>query len=441
MERGYGGLSMEMSGWGRCVRIESKVSSFEGRRQLRRLLQDRGPCIVHGRGRSYGDSALSDRIIVSTRFDKFLHFNADSGELICESGVSLGEIVEVLLPRGWFLPVTPGTRFVSVGGAIASDVHGKNHHKDGCFSQFVLWLDLMLPNGEVAHCSRDENPELFRATCGGMGLTGVILETGLRLRRVESGLVRQHVVTCLNLDDVMGQFERHGGASYSVAWIDCLARGDHLGRSILFLGEHFESGRLEIRDRKHLRVPCDAPSVLLSRGSIALFNSVYYRRQASASMERLVSLDAFFYPLDRIQAWNRMYGAAGLLQYQVVLPRNSGRESLEVILARVANAGQGAFLAVLKLLGPENDNLLSFPMEGYTLAMDFKATRQAFDLLDELDPIVLDYGGRVYLCKDLRMGRETFRRGYPKWERFAEIRECYGLRDKFQSLQSRRLGV
>ncbi|MHC1745039.1 MAG: FAD-binding protein [Syntrophobacteraceae bacterium] len=435
------GVSIKISGWGRYPRIDSKVSYFESRRQLRQILQCQGERIVYARGRSYGDSALCERTVFSSRFDKLLDFNADSGLLTCESGVTLGEIVETFLPGGWFLPVTPGTRFVSVGGAVAGDVHGKNHHTDGCFTQFVDWLDLMLPSGEVARCSRDENVELFRATCGGMGLTGVILETRLRLRRARSGLVRQKVVPCLNLREVLQQFEENAGASYSVAWIDCLARGDDLGRSILFLGEHADSGKLDLPAHKPLRVLCDVPSFVLNRSSIALFNSVYYRKQAASSGERLVPLSAFFYPLDGIQGWNRMYGAAGFLQYQVVLPRSSGNEGLEILLGKAAEAGLGSFLAVLKLFGAENDNLLSFPMEGYTLALDFKATRQVFGLLDELDRIVLDHGGRGYLCKDSRMGREAFRRGYPRWERFAAIRERYGLRDTFQSLQSRRLGV
>ncbi len=431
---------MKASGWGRYPVIEAEALYFETEAELRRRLAERPGFIPHGLGRSYGDSALAERLLISSRFDAILDFDEETGVLTCEAGVSLAEIIDVFLPRGWFLEITPGTKFVTVGGAIASDVHGKNHHTAGCFSECVLHLELMLPDGKIVRCSKEENGQLFRAVCGGMGLTGVIVRAAIRLKRVESAYIAERRFRAANLKEIFDLFEEHSAAPYSVAWLDCLARGEDLGRSVLIIGDHLTDGRLEQPKEKAKSVPFDLPGFVLNRWSVAAFNSLLYLNNRRPQ-PRLVHVNEFFYPLDAIHHWNRMYGKKGFVQYQFVLPKAASLEGLTAVLSRVSAERLGSFLVVLKLMGPANDNLLSFPLEGYTLALDFKIQPGLFRLMDELDRLVIDHGGRIYLTKDARMSPEAFRRGYPDWARFAALRDALGLKGAIDSLQSKRLGI
>jgi decaprenylphospho-beta-D-ribofuranose 2-oxidase len=432
---------MKLHGWGRYPIIEAEAPSFETAGQAAELLARPGRWIAHGLGKSYGDSALNPRVLMTRRYNKLLDFDPQRGIVTCESGVTLAELIAVFLPKGWFLTVTPGTKLITVGGAIASDVHGKNHHAAGCFSAAVISLRLMLPDGRTLQCSPAENADLFRATCGGMGLTGLILDATLKLQPVHSAYIRETVIRCRNLSQGFEQFESNRHIDYSVAWIDCLATGNDLGRSILMIGEHADDGRLEPQPVRPASVPVECPDFVLNHWSVALFNRLYFHTHPSRVVERPTPIDAFFFPLDRIAHWNRLYGARGFTQYQFVLPKAASFDGLRIILRKIAASGIGSFLAVLKLFGPQNENPLSFPMEGYTLALDFKIQPRLFPLLDELDRMVLDHGGRLYLAKDARMARETFQAGYPRWEAFAALRNQYGLRDRFNSLQAERLGL
>ncbi len=432
---------MKLNGWGRYPIIESLAGDFESANQAADLLAQPGDWIAHGLGKSYGDSALNPQVLMTRRHNKLLDFDPVHGSVTCESGVTLAELIDVFLPRGWFLQVTPGTKLITVGGAIASDVHGKNHHSAGCFSAAVTSLHLMLPNGDVVRCSTDEHPSLFRATCGGMGLTGLIVDATLKMQRVHSAAICEKILRCANLSEIFQQFENHQQAYYSVAWIDCLAKGDQLGRSVLMLGEHDTDGRLEPAAVRTAAVPMVCPGFLLNPYSVALFNQLYFSTHPTRATERRTTMEAFFYPLDRIAHWNRMYGKRGFTQYQFVLPKAASFKGLQAILTQIAASGIGSFLAVLKLFGPQNDNPLSFPMEGFTLALDFKIQPRLFPLLDKLDRMVVDHGGRLYLAKDVRMSAETFTNGYPQWEQFQKIRAQYGALEKFNSLQSKRLGL
>ncbi len=432
---------MELTGWGRYPRVEASGESFETREELARELRGGGELIAHGMGRAYGDSALNSRVVFSRRFNKILRFDPETGLVACESGVTLEDLIHVFLPRGWFLSVSPGTRFITVGGAISSDVHGKNHHAAGCFSAFVESFELMLPDGDVITCDRTENDALFRATCGGMGLTGVILTAVIKLQRVAGAYIRETIETCRNLEEVFNRFEQYEKTPYSVAWIDCLVSGEDIGRSVLMAGKHAKTGRRKVPLKRPVSVPVDFPGFCLNKWSVALFNRFYHASRPLYVENRLVPFEPFFFPLDRVGRWNRIYGKGGFTQYQLVLPRAASYRGLTTILKRIADAGLGSFLAVLKLFGPENDNLLSFPMEGYTLTVDFKIERKLFPFLDELDRVVVDHGGRLYLTKDVRMPRDVFRKGYPGWMEFAALREKYGMNEKFNSLQSKRLGV
>ncbi len=433
---------MEITGWGNYPVIQADGFSFETTDQLNHFLKKTDTCIAYGMGRSYGDSALNHRVVFSRRLDKILDFDSKQGVVTCESGVTLADIINTYLPGGWFLTVTPGTKFITAGGAVASDVHGKNHHKAGCFCESVICFDIMLPDGSIVACNRENNPDLFRATCGGMGLTGIILTVTLKLQPVKSSNIRETIMRCQNLDVVFDLFERYESTTYSVAWIDCQAKGENIGRSVLMVGEHADSGNLAPPAVKpSISIPFNFPGFCLNRYSISVFNHLYFRKNPGYESGRIVSLDTFFYPLDAIDMWNRIYGKNGFTQYQLVLPKAASLKGLRAILEKIASAGMGSFLAVLKLFGRENDNYLSFPMEGYTLALDFKMQPGLFPFLDILDAIVLDHGGRLYLTKDVRMKRDVFINGYPRWKEFERLRTQEHMKDKFNSLQSIRLEI
>lgn len=432
---------MNASGWGRYPRIDAELRYPASADDCARLLAAPGRLIARGLGRSYGDSSLAPQMLCTRHLDMLQSFDETTGELQCAAGTPLADLLRVFVPRGWFLPVTPGTRFVTVGGAIASDVHGKNHHLDGSFSRHVSHVDLLLGNGERLRASPTEHAELFAATCGGMGLTGVILSAGLRLKRIAGSEIVETTLKLPDLDGVLAAFDAHAPSTYSVAWIDCLARGAALGRSLLMLGEHAGDGPLQVQPHAPRPVPVDLPSALMSRLAGQAFNQLYYQRVRGTRTTRRVPLEPYFYPLDALADWNRLYGRQGFVQYQFVLPREAGARGLRDVLERIGGAGVGAFLAVLKAFGPGNDHPLSFPREGWTLAVDFKAEPAVFALLDALDRIVLDHGGRHYLAKDARMSAATFRAGYPRWEEFEAVRERWHAIGKFASAQSRRLGL
>ena len=439
---------MTLSGWGRYPVIESTKQRIPSAAAASRHLKtsESTQQIARGLGRSYGDSSLAETHLDLTNCDQFISFNADTGLLTCMAGVSFAEILRVFIPKGWFLPVTPGTQFVTVGGAIASDVHGKNHHLDGSFAQHVTELSLCLANGDIIECSPEHHRELFLATCGGMGLTGVILQASFKLKRIASSYIDETTYKTANLTETLERFEQQHDATYSVAWIDCLATGEQMGRSLLMLGEHAEHAAddapaLKASRHSKLNMPFNLPDFTLNRYSIKAFNTLYYSKVRHEVSTRLIDYAPFFYPLDAIQNWNRMYGKHGFVQYQFVIPKSAGQAGLSRIFEEIVASRRGSFLAVLKVFGPGNDHYLSFPIEGYTLALDFKIDASLFEFLERLDRIVLDFGGRLYLTKDARMSEQTFKQSYPQWEQFQSIREQFGALKTFNSLQSQRIGL
>ncbi|HHT00626.1 MAG TPA: FAD-binding oxidoreductase, partial [Thiomicrospira sp.] len=313
--------------------------------------------VARGLGRSYGDSSLAEHSINLSKLDHFISFNENTGDLTCSAGVSFAEILRVFVPKGWFLPVTPGTQFVTVGGAIASDVHGKNHHLDGAFSEHVSAIRLCLGNGEVIDCSATINQTLFLATCGGMGLTGVILQATFKLIPIESSYIDETTYKTANLEETLEKFEQHDASTYSVAWIDCLATGKDLGRSLLMIGEHSTpkedtaENPLHIPPHSKLNMPLDLPSFTLNSVSVKAFNTLYYGKVRKLESQRNVHYAPFFYPLDSIQNWNRMYGKNGFVQYQFVIPKSAGMIGLTKILTEIVQSKRGSFLAVLKVFG------------------------------------------------------------------------------------------
>ncbi len=433
----------QVHGWGRYPLVDAEISSPTSYSSTITTLvrQAAQPVIARGMGRSYGDSSLAQRIICCSGLNALLSFDLETGVVRCGAGVTLSDLLNVFVPKGWFLAVTPGTKFVTVGGAIASDVHGKNHHLMGCFSDYVDNFDLLLAGGEIVTCSRSQRSDLFYATCGGMGLTGIVIEATLRLKPIRSAFIEQTILKARNLAEALSLFETHRGATYSVAWIDCLAVGAAMGRALLMLGEHSESGGVVLQEKRPISVPFYLPVQTLNRFSIGVFNMLYYHRVRGKRSIQQRHYEQFFYPLDGINHWNRLYGKRGFVQHQFVIPKAVGLEGLSAILKRIVESRRGSFLAVLKIFGIQNANLLSFPMEGYTLSVDFKLEDGLFELLNELDAMVLDHGGRLYLTKDARMSETTFKRSYLRWEQFQDVRERYGALGKFASHQSQRIGL
>jgi decaprenylphospho-beta-D-ribofuranose 2-oxidase len=429
-----------ISGWGNYPQQEAQMLTPSSCASLNAAVKLEGSLITRGMGRSYGDSANAPKVLQTSYCDHFLEFDEKTGRLTAEAGITLREILKVIVHRGWFLPVTPGTSYVTFGGAIASDVHGKNHHISGTFGQHVKSIRMVLGTGEVVTTSEDENPDLFHATCGGMGLTGVIISATIQLLPIRSSLINQKTIKADCIEAACEAFEDNSSTTYSVAWIDCLAKGKSLGRSVLMLGEHAESGGFKIDIKDPVSIPFNTPSALLSSLTMKTFNGAYWHK-ANHNHTQTVPLMPYFYPLDAIGNWNKLYGKSGFLQFQCVIPKDDGIENMRKLLTEIAESGEGSFLAVLKEFGKANINLLSFPTEGYTLALDFKVTTSAIITLHRLEDMVVGMGGRVYLTKDAVMQEATFKATYPKWEEFESVRDKYGAIGKFSSAQSKRLGL
>ena len=446
--------SQHLSGWGRFPAALTQLVRPEQMHGLPELVRRHPHIIARGLGRSYGDAAINgDGVaLLIERLNRFLGFDPASGEVRCESGVTIQDLLVHLQPRGFFPPVTPGTKYITLGGALAADVHGKSHHKDGSFSRHVSWFKLLTASGEVVRCSRDENADLFWATLGGMGLTGIITDVCFRMKTVESAYVSVDYERAPNIDAALQLFENSDAQyTHSVAWIDCLTKGRHLGRSILMRGNWAPESALSrkqaqnplsLRGAKRMAVPFDAPRFLLNPLSVRLFNAAFYHRHRTAR-NVLVPYEPFFYPLDKIRDWNRLYGKRGFLQYQCVLPYRGGREGMIRILELLSSEGHASFLAVLKRFGEsEPGQLLSFPRPGYTLAVDLPRDGERQDtLLANLDRVVLQAGGRVYLAKDARLSAESFQAMYPEAPRWLEIKRQVDPERRFTSSLSRRLGL
>ena len=435
-------MSLKISGWGNYPKIKpNKIFSFDSHNSLTKIIDAHDNLIPQGNSRSYGDSALNKNIIKLKTYNYLLDFDNKTGILHCQAGVLLAEILDIFIPQGWFLTITPGTKLITIGGAIASDVHGKNHHIAGCFSECIVSFRLMLPNGNIVKCSKQENTELFKTTCGGMGLTGIILDAKIELQKINSTTIKQTTIKTKNLQETFSAFEKYKNEPYSVAWIDCLAKGENIGRCLLTIGRFNDDGKIYYESSKKINIPFYLPSFLLNKFSVKVFNWLYYKKINKKISEQQVNIDTFFYPLDAINNWNRLYSKKGFLQYQFILPKKNSLTGLTEILNHIADSGKGSFLAVLKLFGKANDNYLSFPLEGYSLALDFKITKSLFIILNELDKLVIKYNGRIYLAKDARVSRAVFEQGYANIDKFRKLRQKYGMDKKFSSLQSKRLNI
>lgn len=444
----------KISGFGKYPSHKCKVMMPASLSEVKDSIDSEG-IIPRGLGRSYGDASLNENGYVSEALllNKYISFDEQSGVLHCEAGVTFEDILDTFVRRGWFLPVTPGTKYITVGGAIASDVHGKNHHKEGSFSEFLNSFSLMIADGSVVECSRQVNSELFWATIGGMGLTGYILTAEFIMRKIESPFISFKGVRVKNVDKLFDAFEEYDDKFvYSVAWIDIVSRGSNIGRSVLLLGNHSDRNNLSQNNlskinsftpKKKKNIPFEFPSFALNKLSVSLFNTSYYLFHPSK--EKIIDYDTFFYPLDSILNWNNIYGKRGLTQYQLCVPEESasgrGREAIKKVLKVVTEYGGGSFLSVLKKMG-RHTGMISFPIKGYTLSMDFPIKKGLDKMIDEMDSIVMEYGGRTYLTKDAFLNEAKFKRMYDgEWQKWMEVKRNVDPNNIFTSNLGRRIGL
>ena len=437
-----------LSGWGLYPRSEARLFEPETIDELRRGLDDRS-AISRGLGRSYGDPAINGggQVVGMTRFDRYLGFDPASGVLTCEAGVSLERIIATFAPRGWFPMITPGTKYVTVGGCIANDIHGKGHHAQGSFAACVLSMRMLLADGSIVTASREENSELFWATFGGMGLTGIVLDAVIKLRAIETTYYRQKAIVVQNLDEMLDAFDENNEIfPYSVAYVDPTSTGDRLGRGVLTVGDHARLDELPARARRRplhvsggslASVPFELPSLTLNPVTIRLVNETIKNVLAYAAP--YAHYEKFFYPLDAIGHWNRGYGARGFTQYQFVVPLADGRRTMRAILQAIVSSGNLPFLNILKRMGKESGGHLSFPFEGYTFAIDFPIRSDTEALTRRLDDMVRDAGGRIYLGKDAFLDAASFRAMYPRLDDWLAIKKRYDPQNRFTSDQARRL--
>ena len=442
-------ITRAISGWGRYPIQTCQIIRPE---RYADLTPQNTPLITSGNGRSYGDAALNDQgiVMLTKRLNRFLAFDKTKGILQAEPGVTLAEILDVVVPAGYFLKVTPGTQFATLGGCVASDVHGKNHHHIGSFANCIIEFELITAQNETLICSAQQNPELFWATIGGMGLTGIIGNVTIQLQPIASSTMVVRHTPAADLDHAFNSLnDPMLDDQYSVAWIDCLAGGKNLGRSILMTAHHASLDELLEKQRaeplavtatRATRLPFNLPGWILNSHSIRIFNDYFYKRHAKKSEQFLQHYVPYFYPLDKILEWNRLYGKKGFVQYQCVLPTQHSLNGIKQLLEKISASHCSSFLAVLKRFGVASQGLLSFPTPGFTLALDIPLHGSSiFTLLNELDEIVLKHQGRVYLAKDARLSPETFRQMYPSFAEWLKIKKQIDPDNKFTSSLARRL--
>jgi decaprenylphospho-beta-D-ribofuranose 2-oxidase len=436
-----------LTGWGRTTKSWATVRTPESEEDLLREFSSGERVIARGLGRSYGDAAqLSGGVVLDNRHLAGIGAIDADGKVTVGAGVSVDELLAVSIPQGWFVPVTPGTRQVTMGGALAADVHGKNHHVDGSFASHVLSMRLVTPVGAFT-LSPSLEPELFWATMGAMGLTGVVTSLTLQMLPIETN---QMLVDTQRFSDLASVMEAmvvgDAGYRYSVAWVDCMARGARLGRAILTRGNHAKRADVEHVSLKgprarSLSIPFVAPLGLLNRWSVKVFDEFWYRSASRHEVGEAQSLSSFFHPLDGVGNWNRLYGPRGFVQYQFCVPGEAS-ETVAAVIERLAESRVASFLAVLKRFGPGNPGPLSFPLSGWTLALDLPVGAEALPgVLDELDELVVAAGGRVYLAKDARLGADQVRVMYPRLEEFLKIKSHVDPKSQLTSDLSRRLGL
>jgi FAD/FMN-containing dehydrogenase len=414
----------EFESWGRYPKTEQTLIPLFWRDDFPPQVASTSSQLPAGMGRSYGDVGLNDKntLLLTRGLNRLLSFDPEGGILCCEAGTTLAEILDFAVPRGWFLPVTPGTKFVTVGGAIANDVHGKNHHVAGTFGRHVLRFGLTRSDGTHMECSPASHAHLYSASIGGLGLTGLITWAEIQLKPIASRTIQCQMTQFHGLEEFVALSEANNYREYTVSWIDCVSRGRSAMRGIFMCGDHSEIRQdRSPTARAKLTVPVDLPASALNRTTVALFNTIFFYKQLKKRVSAMTDYESFFYPLDSLLHWNRMYGKRGLLQFQCVVPRLGGVSAIKAMLQAITQSGLASFLAVLKLFGDGiSPGIMSFPMPGVTLALDFPIKADStFRLVDRLGGMVHAAGGRLYPAKDARMTKTQFRSFYPRYEEFS----------------------
>jgi FAD/FMN-containing dehydrogenase len=381
-----------------------------------------------GMGRSYGDVCLlkDGNLLLTTAMNRLISFDPETGLLTAEAGVTLAQILDFAVPRGFFLPVSPGTKYVTLGGAIANDIHGKNHHVAGTFGRHITQFELVRSDGSRMLCSPTENPDFYAATIGGLGLTGVITWATLRLKPIVSRMIDYEGIQFHGIDEFLDLTEQSKDIEYTVSWIDCASTGRNFARGVFMQGDHStRKDSLGQSSKPKLVFPFDAPGFALNALSVSLFNTAFFHKQIHKRVVALQDYEPFFYPLDKVLHWNRMYGKRGLLQFQYVIPWEHAKEGTIAILHEVSKSGLASFLAVLKAFGDvPSPGMMSFPKPGITLALDFPIKpEKSFPLFSRLADMVCEFGGRLYPAKDAAMTAPQFQSFYPQWEQFARYRD------------------
>ena len=390
----------KISGWANYPIVEAEVTSPQDIEGVRRCILANEQIIARGNGKSYGDASLGHRVISTLGLREILDFDPVAGVISCQAGVLLSDLLPTIVPAGWFFHVTPGIKHITVGGAIASDVHGKNHPLKGCFSDWLVSFELITAEGDIVVCSRHQNTSLFWQTCGGMGWTGIILSACFQLQRVPSSRMRQKTIQCHSLDGLFQAMEQRRPESYAAGWIDTTSKGSRMGQGAVHLAEHLvEDTPIQWLEAPKTNIPVFAPKWLLNPMSVRAFNALYFHKNKNA--EKVVTMDAYFYPLDALRNWNRLYGRRGFIQYQFCLPENNAFDGIRRLLEVVGKSPEVPFLSVLKKHGERASNAVNtFPIKGYSLALDFPRTPTIFRLVEKLDDLVWHLGGKIYLTKD-----------------------------------------
>jgi FAD/FMN-containing dehydrogenase len=414
-----------VTSWGRLGNYLHSIYALSDRNKVADIISCHQPGIAYGMGRSYGDACLNPHGILwqTTSLDHFISFDERSGRLVCEAGVLLRDIQRLTIPKGWCLPVTPGTQLITVGGAIANDVHGKNHHVCGSFGDHLLSMRIIRTTGEIIDCGPDKSSEWFAATVGGVGLTGVILFAELQLRPVQGSWLQSEIIPYTTVQEFFQLADAsEADWEHTVSWIDCLSKG---GRGLFMRANPCAENKFITPSKRKLRIPFALPVSLVNPWTLRPFNTLYYNLKKWRAGQAIVHYEEFFYPLDNLLEWNRMYGLKGFYQYQCLVPRPNGQEAIQAMLQEINRFGEGSFLAVLKTFGNRSSQgLIGFPAPGVTLALDFpNKGEETLRLFARLDEIVKKAGGRIYLAKDARMPREFFEESYPLLPKFLPFRD------------------
>ena len=424
-----GAMTESFESWGRYPRYAGRIVPLNWQSDYPAKVEGlHNGALPVGMGRSYGDSCLLNEgnLLLTTGMDRLLAFDEATGLLTAEAGITLAQILDFAVPKGWFLPVTPGTKYVTLGGAIANDIHGKNHHVAGTFGCHVTQFELVRSDGTRKHCSRTDNPDWFAATIGGLGLTGVMVWAQVRLRGIVSRMIDYEGIQFHGIDEFLALTEQSGHVEYTVSWIDCASTGKNFARGVFMLGDHAKiPGELKPSPEPKLVFPFEAPGFALNHTTVSLFNTVFFHKQGKARVKALQDYEPFFYPLDKVLRWNRLYGKRGLLQFQYAIPWEHAREGTEAILREVAKSGLASFLAVLKAFGDvPSPGLMSFPQPGITLALDFPIKPDVtFPLFERQADMTREFGGRLYPAKDAAMTAAQFQQFYPQWEQLRRFKD------------------